>query len=80
MSWDAAGSGKIGDGGASSDVDEDFFGGEEIVADADLIGRFEVGVAGEDGAVLHAAEITFKPVARLGDDLVFAGFHGLHVD
>ena len=70
----------IGDDGAAADVEEDLFGGEEIVADANLIGRFEAGVAGEDGAVLHAAQPGFEAVARIGDDFVFAGLDGLHVD
>src|SRR5438067_8478471 len=77
--WNDVGSGKIGDDGAASDVEEDFFRGEEIVADTDLIGRPEVGVAGEDGAILHAAQIGFEAIAGVEDDLVFAGFDGLHV-
>ncbi len=36
--WDAVDSGKIGDDSASSDVEEDLFGGEEFVADSDLVG------------------------------------------
>ena len=72
--------GKVRHDGAAADVDEDLVGGEEVVADANLFWRFEVGVADEDGAVLHAAQPTLEAVARLGDDLVLARFHGLHVD
>ena len=55
--------GKVGDDGAAADVDEDLIGGEEVVADADLFWRFEAGVAGEDGAVLHAAQPAFEAIA-----------------
>ena len=74
--------GEIGDDGAAADVDEDLRGFEEVVgiADSYCCGGFEACVAGEDGAVGHAAEPVLDAGAGFEEDLVFAGFDGLHVD
>src|SRR5258707_10544630 len=39
-----------------------------------------MGRAGEDGGVLHVAQIGLEAVAGFEDDLVFARLDGLHVD
>ena len=77
---DLVDAGEIGGGGAAAYVEEDLRGFEEIVADADRGGGFELCVAGVDGAVGIGAEAVLDGGAGFEEDLFLAGFGGLHVD
>ena len=69
-----------GDVRAAADIDEDLFGGQDIVADLDLACRLEAGVPAVDRAVGRVPHQLLKAVALVAHDGVLPRLDPLHVD
>jgi hypothetical protein len=70
----------IRNSGPRTDVEKDVFGVQDLVANANLVGRLEVRCSCKDGASLHAAQPIFNAGARLHYDRVLASQYLFHVD
>ncbi len=70
----------VGDKGAPADVQEDPFGGQQLVVDAQGLGVFEAGVSPQHRGALHALEPGLDPGPGLQGDSVGPGGDPRHVD